>query len=72
MLGQPNSPPAGGGLQPNDVVTHVNSQPVKSIATVKQVLDDALRNKPAQTVNLMVQRGDQQQAVSIQPRARGT
>jgi serine protease Do len=56
-----------GGLQPNDVVTSVNDQPIKDVATFKQVMEGALRNKPTQAVNLLVKRGEKVEALSLQP-----
>jgi len=58
---------AAGGLRPGDVATTINDQPVKNVAGFKAILEGALQAKPLQAVNLLVRRGDQAQAVSIQP-----
>lgn len=67
MLVAQQSPAAIGGLRPGDLVTTINDQPVKTVAALQNILEAALRNKPLQAVNLLVRRGDQAQAVSIQP-----
>ncbi len=67
MLVAQNSPAAAGGLRPGDLITTINDQPVKTVAAFENIVDTAIRTKPLQAVNLLVRRGDQAQAVSIQP-----
>ena len=62
------SPAARGGLNPDDLITHINDQPTGSVDVCKTVLAEAL--KPGKVINFLVYRGGQQKAVSIRLPAR--
>ena len=57
---------AAGGLRGGDLVTTVSDQKVTSLTAFKQIVDGAVANKPNQALNLLIQRGSETQAISIQ------
>lgn len=62
----PRTAGAAGGLRPGDLVTSCNDQPVKTVKAFQQIAEGAVQTKPNEAVNLLVRRGDQSMAVSIQ------
>jgi len=58
-----DSPAAKGGLQPNDLISGVNNQPVQTIEGYKQIMQSLPAGQP---VNLVVRRGNQDMTVTIQ------
>ena len=61
-----NTAAAQGNLQTNDLITHVNQEPVSDAAVYKKVLEDAVAKNLGKVINLLVYREDQQTAISIQ------
>jgi len=71
MLVVPRTAAAVGGLRPGDLVTNCNDQPVKTVKTFQGLVEGAIATKPNQAINLLVRRGDQSLAISVQvPKAR--
>lgn len=66
----PRGPAAGAGLSRNDLVTSVNGQPVNTIDAMRRLLEAALKETPAKPITLLVQRGEQSQAITITPPAK--
>ncbi len=61
-----NSPAARGGLQRGDVITGINDKAISSVDAAGQIISAAVANQPGQVLNMLVYRGDEQEAVSIQ------
>ena len=65
-----NAPKGGqaqkGGLKAGDVITSVNAQPVRTVATISTIVDKALTDAVAPVINLLVQRGAESRSISIQ------
>jgi S1-C subfamily serine protease len=59
---QPDSPAAQARLQPGDVITQVNGQPLRDETTLPQ---DLARLRPGDAIQLTVSRGNAQQAVAV-------
>jgi len=64
---QKDGPASKAGLEFNDIVTGINDQPVRTVASFKRTLQSALTDAPSRSVNLVVHRGDRLQVISIQP-----
>jgi serine protease Do len=62
MRVQPGSPAAQAGLQSGDLITQVNSQPLKDETTLPK---DLAQHRPGDTLQLTIKRGDVQQAVAV-------
>lgn len=66
-VGKP-SPADNGGLQRGDLVTAVNGQPVSTVETLKQIIEDSLAKEPMRSIVLLIRRGSEEpQAISIRP-----
>ena len=57
----PNSPAAGAGVQPDDVIVTANGRAASSVEGLQTILRDA---GPGSSVSLAVKRGDQQLALT--------
>jgi len=55
------------GLANGDLITAVNDQQVKSVDSFKQIVEGSLAQDQNKTITLLIRRGDQTQAISIQP-----
>jgi len=58
---------AAAGLQSGDVITNVNNQPVKTIQTFQQIVEQSLTTSRVAPINFLVRRGDQAQVITVKP-----
>jgi len=64
----PRTPAANGGLQPGDVITALNGQPVRTVEVFKKILGESLAKDPSANIVLMVCRGrEEPQSITIRP-----
>jgi len=61
---------SGGGLRRDDIITNVNAQAVDTVEAFRKAVETAMERNPDKAINLMIRRGDQNQAVAIQPPSR--
>jgi len=53
------------GVRKGDLLIEVNSKSVTTAAVIRDVIGKALKNSPAKTIVLLVQRGDKTYPISI-------
>jgi S1-C subfamily serine protease len=61
------SPAAVAGIETGDLVTNVNNQPVKTVATFKQIVEGSLAASRTAPVNFLVRREAQAQLITVKP-----
>ena len=61
------SPAAAADLKGGDVITNVNNQTVKTIATFKDIVEKSLTASQTAPINFLVRRGPQAQVVTVKP-----
>jgi len=65
---KPQSPAATAKLEPNDVITQFNSQPITDLATFEKDYQEFRKDKPKEAIVLVVLRSDQStQTIRIEP-----
>jgi len=62
-----DSPAALAGLKAKDVVTRIGDQDITTVRAFETVLTEMLKNRPGQTIILIVRRGTQNIPISIRP-----
>ncbi len=58
---------AAAGLSSGDVITNVNNQPVTTIQTLQQIVEQSLTTSRTAPINFLVRRGAQAQVVTVKP-----
>ena len=61
----PRSPADTSRLQPNDVITSVNDQPIRTAGTFRHIVEGLTEQDPLASLNLLVRRGDETQSITI-------
>ncbi|MGB2819683.1 MAG: PDZ domain-containing protein [Phycisphaerae bacterium] len=61
------SPAAAADFKAGDVVTNVNNQPVKTIQTLQQIVEQSLTTSRTAPINFLVRRDDQAQVITVKP-----
>ena len=61
---------AKGGLRRDDIITNVNARAVSTVDAFRRTVETAMEQNPNKVINLMIRRGDQNQAVAVQPPSR--
>lgn len=62
-----NGPSAQAGMRPGDVITNVNNQPVKTVDTIRQIVEQSLTVGATTAINFLVRREDQAQVITVKP-----
>ena len=65
--GQANYAAAKAGLRPQDLVTSIGGTPVQTVAEVTKVVNESLTRDPRKVITFVVKRGEQTEAIMIQP-----
>ena len=54
-----------GGLEKDDVITNVNNQPIRTMATFKELIEKLL-DKNVEDITLLVRRGNETKSIKIE------
>jgi len=62
-----DSAAAKAGLRPQDLVISIGGTPVKTVKEVTKLINDSLTRDPRKGITFMVKRGEQTEAITVQP-----
>lgn len=63
----PRSPAANSGIRQGDLITQVNGQDAKSVASLSRIVDAAEKDQPGKMITFTVRRGSESQDINVVP-----